>query len=380
MNAATVTSGAGSCQVVYGTITGRSVFPKGRLALELGIFLFYNADMKEAILYSPLKHGIVRCDLCAHRCLIAPGERGFCNVRENRDGTLYSLTYDRVIATAVDPIEKKPLYHFKPGSRSYSIATTGCNFTCSFCQNHHISQHAKENGPNLPGQPMSPEILASEAHRHGCATIAFTYTEPTIFAELAHETARAAKPLGVESVLVTNGYMTPDMLDYFGDLIAAANVDLKAFRDDTYRRETGGRLAPVLRSIEQFHARGTWLEVTTLVIPGMNDDPGELREAAEFLANLSPDIPWHLSAFHPDYRMGDRDRTPPETLLNAWKIGRAVGLKYIYTGNLMSNPHNSTDCPGCGKRLISRDGYHITDMAISKGRCPGCGQVIAGVF
>ncbi len=333
------------------------------------------------MLAETVRDGAVRCHLCSHRCLISKGKTGICGIRANREGVLVSLVYDKIIATHVDPIEKKPLFHYFPGSLSYSIATVGCNFSCTFCQNHDISQWLRDmDTDHIPGEAIPPETLVDQARKTGCRTIAFTYTEPTIFAELALDVAREAERYGVHSIFVTNGYMTKEMIETFGPLIRAANVDLKAFRDDSYRRETGARLQPVLESIRNLHENGTWVEITTLVIPGFNDSPEELSDIAEFIAQVDRGIPWHISAFHPDYRMLDRSRTPIERLTDAYGIGKASGLKYVYAGNAPGNPMESTFCPACGACIISRTGYRLGTIRIENGRCAECGEAIGGRF
>lgn len=336
--------------------------------------------MREAFLYSRLDDGTIRCELCAHHCRIGEGARGFCRVRENRSGTLVTLSYDHVVATAVDPIEKKPLYHFHPGSRTFSLATVGCNFTCRFCQNHHISQYLKDSEPLPPGEAIAPLLLVDRAKREGCASVSFTYTEPTVFAELAYDVSRIAKSAGLETVFVTNGFMSAEFLNQFDGLISAANVDLKAFRDESYRRTIGGRLRPVLDSIEAMVSRGIWVELTTLLIPGFNDAPEELREMAGFIAGLSPDIPWHLSAFHPQYRMTDRPGTGLESLERAWECGREAGLRHVYLGNVRTERGSRTVCHACGEPLILRQGFRLVAFSVVNGHCPACGHALAGLF
>jgi pyruvate formate lyase activating enzyme len=270
--------------------------------------------MKEAMLYEKIEKSRVRCHLCAHRCVIAEGKLGVCRVRRNVNGTLHTLVYGRTISQHVDPVEKKPLYHFYPGSRSYSIATPGCNFRCPWCQNANIAHMPRERGL-IAGYEATPEEIVADARATDSRSIAYTYTEPTIFFEYAYDTARLAHAAGIANVYVTNGYMTTDMLETFHPYLDAANVDLKAFRKKTYNRYVGAGLGPVLDSMKTMKQLGVWLEVTTLVIPGLNDDPAELRDAAGFIAQeLGPGTPWHLSRFFPTYQMTDRPPTPVETL------------------------------------------------------------------
>jgi pyruvate formate lyase activating enzyme len=334
--------------------------------------------MKEALLYDKLSENRVRCRLCAHRCTITDGHVGLCQVRENRGGTLYTLVYGRTISQAVDPIEKKPLYHFHPGSLSFSMATPGCNFRCEWCQNWEISQMPREQHL-IGGQPATPEQIVDRARRAGCRSIAYTYTEPTIFFEYSHDTARLARAAGLANVYVTNGYMTLEMLDMARHWLDAANVDLKAFRDETYRRFIGARLQPILDSLSKMKALGIWLEVTTLIIPGLNDDPEELRELAEFLhRELGPDTPWHISRFFPHYHMRQTPPTPTGTLHRAEEIGRAAGLRYIYLGNVAEE--TNTFCPVCGHLLIRRIGFSVVENTLlADGTCPACGAAVPGV-
>mgnify|MGYP000858062593 CR=1 FL=1 len=335
--------------------------------------------MKEAYLYNRLEDERVRCALCNHRCVIKPGKRGICGVRENRGGTLYSLVYGKVIAAHTDPIEKKPLFHFLPGSLSYSIATVGCNFRCRFCQNADISQMPAETG-RIEGKDTTPEAVVEAALASGCESIAYTYTEPTIFFEMAHDTALLADSKGLKNVFVSNGYMTPECLEFIHPHLHAANVDLKAFTDRFYKEQCGAKLAPVLTTLETMKRLNVWLEVTTLLIPGHNDDPGELRELADFLVNLDPYIPWHISRFYPTYKLLDAPPTPPETVRRARDIGYEAGLKYVYTGNLPGDMGEKTYCPDCGELLIDRVGFRVGGMRIKDGKCAQCGGRLAGVW
>ena len=334
--------------------------------------------MKEALLYQKLDGQKVRCQLCAHHCLIDSGQKGLCQVRENRGGTLYSLVYGRTISQNVDPIEKKPLNHFYPGSRAFSIATPGCNFRCDWCQNWEISQMPREQH-FIAGHELTPAAVVAAAKKTACRSIAYTYTEPTIFFEYGYDTARLARDAGIANVYVSNGYMSAEMLELFHPWLDAANIDLKVFRDETYRKHVGARLQPVLDSLKRIHDYGIWLEVTTLVIPGVNDDPAELQAIADFISReLGPDTPWHVSRFYPQYKMRTIPPTPPATLQQAEEIGRAAGLNHVYPGNLAARA--DTCCPACGRVVIERNGFVVSNNRVnSQGCCPDCGATIAGV-
>jgi len=325
------------------------------------------------MLYAPAADQAVDCRLCAHRCHISPGKRGACRVRENREGKLYSLTYGKLISANVDPIEKKPLYHFQPGSRSFSIATQGCNFRCRFCQNWQISQ--TDGGP-LAGRDTAPEVLVHEAVRTGCRSIAYTYTEPTIYFEYAVDCARVAHERGLANCFVTNGYQTPEAIEIMAGLIDAANVDIKAFSDDFYRRLCKARLQPVLDAVRLMHQKGIWVEVTTLLIPGQNDAEDELKALAEYLVSISPDVPWHVSRYHPDYDFDEAPATPAETILAAVEIGLKAGLRFVYAGNLRAGVYENTRCPSCRGTVIRRTGYHVEQTHLKDGRCGLCGAAL----
>jgi pyruvate formate lyase activating enzyme len=335
--------------------------------------------MKEAYLYEKLEHERVRCILCSHKCLIKDGAKGICGVRENRGGKLVSLVYGKVIAQHIDPIEKKPLFHFLPGSRSYSIATVGCNFKCSFCQNADISQMPNDQD-QIWGEDVTPLEIVEEVLSSRSATIAYTYTEPTIYYELALDTARLAVTKGVKNIFVSNGYMTEECLtDIYPDL-HGANIDLKSFEDKFYKEQCGAKLGPVLKSLETMKNMGIWLEVTTLLIPGLNDSAEELKGLAGFLADLDPDIPWHISRFHPTYRLTNIPPTPPEIIHRAKDIGYEAGLKYVYSGNIPGDKGEKTYCHECGELLIDRFGFNVRKNRLVNGRCPDCQAVIPGVW
>jgi pyruvate formate lyase activating enzyme len=334
---------------------------------------------KEAMLYRSLDRQRVECFLCAHRCVIKPGQFGVCGVRENKDGRLLTHVYGKVIAAHVDPIEKKPLYHFLPGSTSFSIATVGCNFRCPFCQNWQISQVTEKDEEFRKGYSLSPEEIVQQAKTSGCRSISYTYTEPTIFFEYAYDTARLGRKAGLANVFVTNGYMTPEALETIKPYLDAANVDLKAFRDETYKKVCGGRLEPVLESIRLMRKLGIWLEVTTLVVPGMNDGEEELSDIARFIASVGTDIPWHISRFHPDYKYQDARATPLATLKKAFSLGKEAGLLYVYIGNVWGESED-TRCPKCQRLLLRRSGFNVEENTIKDGKCPDCGTSIAGVF
>jgi len=334
--------------------------------------------MKEALLYDKLEENKVRCNLCAHRCVIAEGRKGVCQVRRNVQGVLETLVYGRIISGNVDPVEKKPLYHFYPGSTAYSIATPGCNFRCEWCQNYEISQMPRERDL-IMGHQATPEQIVADCMRVGSRSIAYTYTEPTVFFEYAYDIARLARQAGIANIFVTNGFMTEEMLELLCPYLDAANVDLKAFRDETYRRRIGGRLQPVLDSLKKMKQQRVWVEVTTLIIPGINDEPAELQDIAAFIATeLGRETPWHVSRFFPMYKMTDTFPTPVSTLERAIAIGAQAGLHYIYAGNL--HDESNTVCHRCGHTLVRRIGYQVTSKRVtSDGKCPNCGEPVAGI-
>ena len=336
--------------------------------------------MKEALLYEKIEGQLVRCFLCGHHCRIAEGGFGICGVRQNLKGGLYSHVYGKLIASHIDPIEKKPLYHFLPGSTSYSIATAGCNFRCGFCQNWQISQVNQRDGSAPDAPATSPETVVKNALQYHCQSISYTYTEPTIFFEYAYDCAMLAHTKGLKNVFVTNGFMSKEALEMVRPYLDAANVDLKYFKDESYAKVCGARLQPVLDTIKLMHRLGIWVEVTTLVVPGSNDSDNELREIAEFIASVDVNVPWHISRFFPQYKMDDLDATPEETLKKAEKFGRAAGLRYIYVGNVTGGWGNDTFCHQCRKLLLKREGFSILESNINAGRCTSCQAVVPGVF
>ncbi|MHC4551311.1 MAG: AmmeMemoRadiSam system radical SAM enzyme [Planctomycetota bacterium] len=335
--------------------------------------------LKEAVLWQPADDKKVRCQLCSWNCLIAEGGLGRCHVRQNIGGRLYSLVYDKVCAANADPIEKKPLFHFQPGSRSFSIAAPGCNFQCIFCQNWQISQMPVYQNV-LEGSAYSPEVIVEAAVGSGCKSIAYTYTEPTIFMELCAETGQLAKQRGLSNVFVSNGFMSRDAIDFAKPWLDGINVDLKAFSEAYYRDLCKAKLQPVLDTIRYIaHHTDIWMEITTLVVPGKNDSEKELRAIAEFIAKeASVDVPWHVSRFYPQYKMPDNRPTGEKELERAFEIGRDAGLRYVYVGNLPGAKAESTFCYNCGSLLIERCGYQILQNLIEDGECPDCGAAIAG--
>lgn len=335
--------------------------------------------IKEAILYSKLSNNRVQCGICSHRCVIHQGRRGICGVRENKNGVLYSLVYKTLIADNVDPIEKKPFYHFLPGSFSYSIATVGCNFRCDFCQNSQISQMPRST-LMIMGEDTEPATIVRRAKANSCQTISYTYTEPTVYLETVLETAKFASQEGLKNILVTNGFMTAEALELIAPFISAANVDLKSFREDYYKKLCGGRLQPVLDSLKKMKQMGIWLEITTLLVPGLNDSDEELKEITAFIAALGLEIPWHISRFHPQFKMPDRAVTPVEALHRARRFGLDAGLRYVYSGNAPGDEGENTCCPNCGNPLLERRGFTIIRNNLQDAACARCGKKLEGIF
>ena len=334
---------------------------------------------KEAVLWHTLENQQVQCGLCNFKCKISEGEWGRCRVRRNFEGALYSLNYHQVCSTAIDPVEKKPLFHFQPGSRSFSIAAPGCNFQCNFCQNWQISQLPR-NQKSLAGRSYNPQDIVNAAPQNHCRSISYTYTEPTVFMELCADCGRLAKKQGLANIFVSNGFMTIEALEFTRDFLDAINVDLKAFSEQFYQKQCKASLDPVLQTLRHI-ARQTdiWLEVTTLVIPNLNDSDDELKKIADFIAaDLGVHVPWHISRFHPDYKQQNGSPTPPDTLMRAHQLGKKAGLRYVFIGNLPGSGYENTLCHACGHLLIERIGYRIGQYNITNGACPECGTTVAG--
>lgn len=330
---------------------------------------------KEAYLYETLADNLVRCSVCPHRCTIRPGGKGVCRTRINKDGKLYTETYGEVTSTAVDPIEKKPLFHFWPGSYSFSISAVGCSFKCPWCQNYHISQ--VEPGDVFSDQ-LKPEKTVELAKRYSCKSISYTYNEPIIWHEYVLDTAKIAKEAGILNVLVTNGYITPEALSQIVDVIDAANVDVKAFNEKFYREYCKAELKPVLEATETMKKKGIHIETTALLIPKLNDDPKEIVELCKWhMEKLGPDTPLHFSRFYPAYKFSDVPPTPIESVAKARETAMNEGLRYVYVGNIPGDPNENTYCPSCKQLLIERNGYDISRWQLtSDNRCQKCSAPI----
>jgi len=320
----------------------------------------------------------IQCQLCNHYCLIAENKTGLCAVRKNIKGQLYSLVYGKVIAENIDPIEKKPLFHFLPGSLSYSFSTVGCNFRCVHCQNADISQYAEKKFEVdfVPGQETQPAEIIKRAKAAKCQSIAYTYTEPTIYAEFALDCMKQAKKAGLKNVWVSNGYTAQKAWSEILPYLNAINVDLKFFNNETYLKICGAKLQPVLENLKLLNKNKIWLEITTLIIPGLNDSQKEMAEIAKFIKNyLGPETPWHVSRFFPNYKLLNENPTEEDLIYQAYKIGKDVGLKYVYGGNIASETMENTYCPKCDEIIIKRTGYEIESFA-KNSFCPKCGEKI----
>lgn len=328
--------------------------------------------------FHPLKGKAVRCSLCPRGCVLKPGELGHCGARKNADGRLLTLSYANPCALHIDPIEKKPFFHVLPGTPCLSYAMAGCNLDCLFCQNWQISQATPFDTENLF---ILPEAMVDLASQKGCPTISATYTEPTVFHEYNLEVSRLAKARGILFLMHSNGFINPKPLEDLLPHLAAACIDLKAFRDRYYREVTGGWLGPVLETLKAIHARGVHLEIVNLVLPGMNDDPKEIREMALWIRDeLSSSVPLHFTRFFPSYKLRSLPPTPVSTLEKAREIALEVGLKFVYIGNCPGHPAENTYCPRCGRMLIERKGFFVTRVDLKGGRCPQCGEGIEGIW
>jgi pyruvate formate lyase activating enzyme len=357
--------------------------PAGLRVGDLGPGTESEPYIRQALLGEPFDHpaapASVRCVACAHRCVLRPGRIGICGVRQNRGGWLYTLVYGEIVAAKAEPIEKKPFFHFMPGSYAYSIATRGCNFHCAFCQNWEMSQAHRE-GLVPESRNVTPDEVVEEAVAAGVRTLAYTYVEPTVFIEFALDSMVRARAAGLRNVFVTNGYETPEAIELVAPYLDAANVDLKAANEQFYHRVCGAQWEPVRDSIVEMHRRGIWLELTTLIVPGLNDDPRDLLAMAEWIATaVGPETPWHLTRFQPAYRMADLQPTPAATLVQAAEVAREVGLRHVYIGNAPEVDAATTSCARCCERLISRADYAVTEWRLVDGCCPRCKHALAGI-
>ena len=336
-----------------------------------------------AWLSKEVKSGKILCEACSQACVLEEGEYGICGVRKVEDGELKLLVYGLAAAVNVDPVEKKPMFHFLPNSKVFSFGTVGCNFSCKFCQNHDISQYPKEHRHNITGEELSPSRAVELALEYDCDSIAYTYNEPIVFFEYTYDTAKLAHEKGLKNIYVTSGYETHKAIDLLEPYIDGMNIDIKSFSNEFYKEICGARLKPVLEAVRYAHAKGIWIEITTLLIQGKNDSDEEIREIAKFIASIEKSIPWHLSAFHPMYKMLDVPRTPASTLRRAYKIGQEAGLKYLYVGNIDDEDYESTYCPECSKKVIDRRGHigqFVTNNLNENGSCPHCGYMLEGVW
>ena len=336
-------------------------------------------ELKKAVLWESQTDDKLRCNLCNWRCLISVGKRGRCGVRQNIDGEFFSLNYSKVCSANSDPIEKKPLFHFQPSSLSFSISTPGCNFQCIFCQNWQISQSPVEEGA-IQGTSILPAQIVDAAIKNNCSSIAYTYTEPTVFMELACECGKLAREKGLANVFVSNGYMTREAVEFVRPWLDGINIDIKAFTEDFYENFCKAKLQPVLDTIKYISANtNIWMEITTLLIPDENDSEEELKNIADFIVKeTGPDTPWHVSRFHPMHKLNNKSTTSADKLDAAYNIGKQAGLKYVYVGNLPGARAESTFCHSCGQILIERVGYTIISNKIDDYRCPACGAEIKG--
>lgn len=337
----------------------------------------------KAWLSKELDDGRILCEACNQHCKLHENEYGLCGVRKVENGKLCLLVYGLAAAVNVDPIEKKPMFHVLPGSKIFSFGTVGCNFSCKFCQNYDISQYPQEHHHEIIGHKLSPQNALDLALKEHCQSIAYTYNEPAIFFEYAYDTAKLAHEAGLKNIYVTNGYETHKAIDTIAPFLDGMNIDIKGFSQSFYKEICGSSLKPVLDTIEYAHKKGIWIETTTLLIPGYNDSDEEIQSIAKFQADLDPSMPWHISGFYPMYKMLSTPPTPPETLKRAYAIGKEMGLKYVYVGNIDDEARESTYCPQCKKLVIDRQGHigqYVTNHLDKEGICPNCGYKIEGIW
>ncbi len=339
--------------------------------------------LQKAWLSKKLKSGKILCEACSQACILDESEYGICGVRRVESGELKLLVYGIAAAINIDPVEKKPMFHFLPKSRAFSVGTVGCNFSCKFCQNYTISQYPKEHENRVAGDRVSPKQIVELAIKNRCDSIAYTYNEPVVFFEYSYDIAKLAHENGLKNIYVTSGYETKKAIDLLEPYIDGMNIDIKSFSNEFYKEICGAKLKPVLQTVKYASSKGIWIEITTLLIEGKNDSDEEIREIASFIASIDPSIPWHLSAFHPTYKMLDTPCTSEETLLRAYKIGQEEGLKYLYIGNIDNRAYESTYCPKCKARVCDRSGnigQFITNRLDREGKCPECGYQLEGVW
>ena len=329
-------------------------------------------------LFKKIKQNQIQCLACFNYCLISEGKTGLCGVRQNKRGELKLLVDNKAAAVNLDPLEKKPFFHFLPGTFAFSFGTFGCNFGCEFCQNWDISQTPKLEKLSNLGEEWLPEQIIEYCLSHHFKTIAYTYNEPTVWTEYALKTMKLAKKYQLKNVWVSNGYFSPQTLKLIAPYLDAINIDLKSYQEDFYHKIVHASLAPVKKNIQEVWKLGIWEEVTTLIIPTLNDSTEELKQMAKFLVEISPDLPWHLSAFYPAYRLLTVPSTPQKTLIKAYQIGKNTGLRYVYTGNIPDQNYESTFCPNCGEKIIERLGIEMIQNNLKNGRCPKCEFEIKG--
>lgn len=367
----------------YTRITNRQDIQINRAAAAVGVIdrAQLAEDMPftvEARFYDKLENNKVRCRLCPRECVLRDGKRGYCGVRENRGGTFYTLVYGSVCAAHADPIEKKPLFHYLPGSLAFSVATAGCNVRCKFCQNWEISQALPEK---VSAEFLPPKKIAEKAAKSGCLTIAFTYSEPVVFSEYLIDTADAGHEEGIRSIVVSNGYIQEKPMRAIWGRMDAVKIDLKAFSESFYRKVVSAQMKPVLDSLVTLHSLNKWLEIVYLVVPTLNDSDQEFRGLANWVkSNLGAEVPLHFTQYYPAYLLKNLPITPVATLERAKTIADAEGLHYVYIGNVAGHPAENTYCPQCKRMLVERSGFEIRRMLISNGACPFCTQAIPGVW